>query len=198
MPPLSPIAALALLSVRDENVCDKMGSASLLGTCVEPQNRHPHGAHMVESVQNKVEHAILVSEFGLRQYSATTSPCPITTSFIRIGTQVHADDVITAILRSEFYKYKLDVVSLQQELRTSLLAPASLGGLERCRASGMRCMQRTALLASTRLALLLHLPSTMNWFSITRFPVSALANFRVLSERRWEVEIPRCSTVSCE
>ena len=60
----------------------------------------------------------------------------------------------------------------------------------------MRSMQRTALLASTRLALLLHLPSTMQWFSISRFPVSAFGNFRVLSERRWEAEIPRCSTVS--
>ena len=126
MPPLPPIAALALLSMRDQNMCDSLVSESLLGACDKPHNRHPHTLRETEAAQIQVEHAMLVSELGGGRQSAMAAPHPLAASFVRIGTRVHTDDVITAILRSEFYKYKLDVASLQRELRASLLAPGAV------------------------------------------------------------------------
>jgi hypothetical protein len=157
-------------------------------------------------------------------------------------------------------RYNLDVPSLLAELRAELVAGAGFaaaGALGRLGGGGggvagvagvagggagsMRGVHRTALLASTRLALLLHLPPDTRWYLLPRVPLldppppveaeedvtqaagrrggssgsgaadggaamtpsrrcgaatSLGAGYRILRERRWESDAPKCGTVA--
>jgi hypothetical protein len=130
------------------------------------------GKHTVES--KAVVDAVLVRPWGRVAVAVIT-----------------ADAVIAAILQSEFYKYKLDVKELQEEMHRAVVTPDLNNPMEN--------IARAALLGSARLALILHLPFTVQWYFAEEVGVTAaggVGDFRILKENAWMDEIESCARVA--